>query len=268
MCCVRAAWRDKDELKTRIQPEPKWLPPPEGLALGDKDVHVWRASLDNAGSAIETMLGILSPDEKERAARFKFERDRIHFVSARSILRELLGAYVGLPPEDLRFSYGSHGKPALATGPEIEFNLAHSHGLAVYAFARGREVGADVERIRPDFAGEYIATRHFSPRELNAWRALPPSAKTREFFKVWTCKEAYIKARGLGLHIPLESFEVVLSGEGEGKVLLGGVDVGWQVISLSAAESYPAAVVYRGEPCTISFFSGTRMAARVDDQRP
>jgi 4'-phosphopantetheinyl transferase len=242
----------------------KWLPAPEYLTLGDQEVHVWRASLDRESSIIETMLTTLSPDEKGRAARFEFEPARMHFISARSVLRELLGAYAGLPPTELRFSYGSRGKPALVAKPEIRFNTAHSHGLAVYAFTRGRAVGIDVERIQPDFAGEDVASWSLSPRELNAWRALPPSAKTEEFFRFWTCKEAYTKARGLGLEISLGSFEVVLTGEAQGRILLGGVDAGWQVVTLLAAESHPAALVYQGEPCSVSFFSGTKMA-RVQD---
>jgi len=238
-----------------------WLSAPGTPTLGYEEVHVWRASLDQPAAAVESFASSLSTDERERAARFKFEPDRTHYIAGRGILRELLGAYAGSPASKLEFDYGTREKPSLRTKPEIHFNLAHTRRMALYALARHREVGVDLEEIRPALAADEIASRHFSPRELAAWRAMPDSMRTEEFFYYWTCKEAYVKATGLGLGMPLESFEVHLNENGEGRIVSGEVDAGWQVLTFLAAESHPAALAYRGELCRICFFSYDPMSA-------
>ncbi|MGA9883705.1 MAG: 4'-phosphopantetheinyl transferase superfamily protein [Candidatus Acidiferrales bacterium] len=240
-----------------------WQPAPAPVALGHEEVHVWKASLEQPVAAVESLASSLSMDERERAARFKFERDRTNYIAGRGILRKLLGAYVGLPASRLEFDYAAREKPALRTEPEIHFNLAHTRRVALYAFARNREVGADLEQIQPALAADEIANAHFSPRELAAWRSMPDSVKAEEFFSYWTCKEAYAKATGLGLGMPLESFEVSLNESGAGRIVSGEVDTGWQVLTFLAAESHPAALVYRGAPCTICFFSYDAIAANT-----
>jgi 4'-phosphopantetheinyl transferase len=231
----------------------KWVPAPKSLDLADGEIHVWRAALNSPLLACE-FHSTLATDELERAARFKFERDRIDFVVARGVLRELLGAYVGLPPKQLNFSYSALGKPSLITRSQICFNVAHSRGLALYAFARERALGIDVEWIRPHVATDELARLSFTRRELVAWRALPSSIRTREFFTRWTCKEAYAKARGVGLRVPLDSLELELTGK-EGRIRVQGADTGWHVVPLLAAESYPAALSYQAAASRIRFFS-------------
>ena len=187
-------------------PDLDWTLPPEALALGHDEVHVWRASLDQAPAQIQTFLPKLAADEQARAARFHFERDRDHFTVARGVLRTILGRYLNRAPESLSFCYGSHGKPDLAgatDGAAIRFNLSHSHGLALYAIARERELGVDLERIRCDLAVLEIAERFFSREEAARLRAFPGESRHREFFRCWTAKEAYVKARGEGLSLPL-----------------------------------------------------------------
>src|SRR5207237_5593023 len=127
------------------------------------------------------------------------------------LLRWILGAYLGREPATLPFRYNDYRKPSLAEGDDVQFNLAHSDGLALLAVARGREVGLDLERVRPEVAGEEIAERYYSPAEVAAFRALPPSERERAFFACWTRKEAYLKALGRGLTVPLEGFEVTLA---------------------------------------------------------
>lgn len=192
-------------------PVPPWNSPPETLALGSDEVHVWRATLDQTPSQIESFLHNLSADERARAERFHFARDREHFIVARGVLRAILGCYLNRVPECLSFCYGSHGKPALAgksDGETIRFNVSHSHGVALYAVTRGREVGIDLERIRFDLAVAEIAERFFSRREVAMLRSLPTEVQRQEFFRCWTRKEAYIKARGEGLSLPLDEFDV------------------------------------------------------------
>jgi 4'-phosphopantetheinyl transferase len=128
----------------------------------------------------------------------------------------------------------------------VHFNLSHSHGLAVYAFARNRELGIDLELIRQEFAGESIAERNFSARELDEWHRLPPELRAEAFFLCWTRKEAYVKARGEGLQIPLASFSVTLTpGQPEE---LHSLDGGrWLLHSFQPAPGYAAAVVGEGK---------------------
>lgn len=200
-----------------------WRAPPETLMLGGDEVHVWRATLDRTPSQIQSFLHNLAADEQARAERFYFERDREHFIVARGVLRAILGGYLNRAPESLSFCYSSHGKPALVGEPDgeaIRFSVSHSHGVALYAVTRGREVGIDLEHIRFDVAVAEIAERFFSSREVATLRSLPTEAQRQAFFRCWTRKEAYIKARGEGLSLPLDEFDVSLA-PGEPAALLG-----------------------------------------------
>jgi 4'-phosphopantetheinyl transferase len=177
-------------------------------------VHVWRIHLDARSPRPPTP--ILSPDELARAGRFKFPGDREHFMAAREALRRILAGYLGAAAETLQFSYGAQGKPALEGSfarDGLDFNLAHSRGLALIAVSRGRRLGIDLEWIRPDVADEGIAERFFAPAEVQKLGALRREDRDLAFFRCWTRKEAYIKARGEGLSIPLNSFSVSLSPE-------------------------------------------------------
>jgi 4'-phosphopantetheinyl transferase len=192
-------------------PASPWRSPPETLVLDRDEVHVWQATLNQTPSQIQSFLHNLATDELARAERFYFERDRDHFVVARGVLRTILGGYLIRAPECLSFCYGSHGKPVLAgesDGDAIRFSVSHSHGIALYAVTRGREVGIDLERIRFDLAVAEIAERFFSRREAAMLRALPTAAQYRAFFRCWTRKEAYVKARGEGLSLPLDQFDL------------------------------------------------------------
>jgi 4'-phosphopantetheinyl transferase len=222
-----------------------WSSAAHPAALPDNELHVWRASLDCEPSIVRDMEATLSGDEIARAARFHFRRDRDRFVAGRNILRALLGAYLNKPPASLNFSYGPRGKPALQIedlGANTKFNLSHSQGLAVYAFALDREVGIDVELVRPEFAGFEIADRFFSPREVAALRALPQDLQAEGFFNCWTRKEAYVKARGEGLQIPLESFSVSLTPS-EPPRLESSDGSRWSLHSFEPGPRYVAALV-------------------------
>src|ERR1700688_301077 len=153
-------------------------------AIGD-EIHVWHAALDREEEALRRLEATLSLEEKARADRFHFVNDRNRFVVARGLLRELLGKYLHQAPTGLEFSYGEHGKPSLSGGNAssgICFNLSHSAGLVVYAIARERDLGIDVEHVRPESAGEDIAKRYFSPREVSDLRRLPPEERVEGVF--------------------------------------------------------------------------------------
>jgi len=234
-------------------PVPQWPAPPETPALGRNGVHVWRATLHQNPSQIQSFLHNLAADEQARAERFYFEKDREHFIAARGVLRAILGGYLNRVPKCLSFYYSSHGKPALAGESDddaIYFNVSHSDGVALYAVTRGREVGIDLERIRFDLAVAEIASRFFSRQEVTMLRTLPTNVQRQAFFRCWTRKEAYSKARGEGLSLPLDQFDVSLA-PGEPAAILGS-QLGpseasrWSLLELTPAPGYVAALAVEG----------------------
>jgi 4'-phosphopantetheinyl transferase len=199
------------------------------------------------------MLSVLSADEHERAERFRFRKDREHFIAARGLLRILLGRYLDLPPRQLSFSYSPYGKPQLAGvsgGAALRFNVSHSHGIALYAVALGREIGVDVEYIRREVVGESIAEHFFSAREVASLRALPAEMQPQAFFNCWTRKEAFIKAIGEGLSFPLDEFDVSLVPDEPAALLNtrnGPLEAArWSLQALPVDEGYVAALAVEG----------------------
>ena len=240
-----------------------WHSAPQTLLLHSDEVHVWRTALDVPESQGRNLWDTLTADECQRAERYIFERDRAHFVVARGLLRVLLGRYLRQEPQSLRFTYGPHGKPALATntgGGALCFNVSHSHGLALYAVTRGRELGVDVESIRPEVVQEKIAEHFFSPHEVAVLRALPTPLQATAFFACWTRKEAYIKATGDGLALPLNQFDVSLA-PGEPAALLGTAwdpkeAARWALQDLAPAPGYRAAVAVAGHAWRLTCWDG------------
>jgi len=231
-----------------------WSRPVRPVALPENEIHIWRAWLDLETQERDRLSSYLSGDERARASRFVFQRDREHFAAARGRLRELLGTYFQRPPQSLEFRAGQYGKLSLADRADLRFNLTHSYGLALYAFAMNRELGIDVEKIRPEFASEEIAARYFSAAEQNELRELPVELRTSAFFLCWTRKEAYVKAHGGGLQIPLDSFDVSLTpGKPE---TLGSTDSErWNLRSFEPAPEYIASLIGEGAPKSLCFWN-------------
>jgi 4'-phosphopantetheinyl transferase len=221
---------------------------------GPNDVEVWCAALDTFQEN-RRAGDWLSRDELERAARFRFDRDRQRFVLHRTILRALLARYLMADPGQIAFAAGARGKPMLSplfAGHRLRFNLSHSQNLALFAFARDREVGIDVEAIRPmpDAAG--IARRYFSPRENAEFKKIVPELKLEAFFNCWTRKEAFVKATGEGLERRLDSFDVSLAPGEPARLLATGEPTGaWSLHDLAPAPGFRAAVAAAGEDWTI-----------------
>jgi 4'-phosphopantetheinyl transferase len=224
------------------------------VSLGRDDVQVWIASLNQAEDAVARLRTLLDEAERKRADRFSFEKGRRQFTVARGLLRMILGRYLRIEPGQVQFSYNPYGKPALADTEEpdaVRFNISHSGELVLLAFARGREVGVDVETIRPDFAADAIAARFFAPAELESLRALAPETRTQAFFTCWTRKEAYIKARGKGLSIALDSFEVSLAPGARAALLVTHDDPEeagrWSLHELEPGPGYAGALAVAGD---------------------
>jgi 4'-phosphopantetheinyl transferase len=243
-----------------MSPDVQWITAVETPELPDNEVHIWRASLEMDSAALRHFEGQLADDERIRAERFIFDRDRDRFIAARGVLRDVLGRYLRRPPRAIDFVYGPRGKPALSNNGlhhSICFNLSHTHGLALIGITRKREIGIDVELIRPDFASEEIAKRYFSPKEIDRLNGLQRERRTEAFFLCWTRKEAYIKARGDGLHIPLDSFDVALSPD-EPARLFSADESRWKIetfiSSIVPEQHYAGAIVAEGKDWMARYF--------------
>jgi 4'-phosphopantetheinyl transferase len=225
----------------------------ESLQLAEDEVQVWRAELDKFVASEEYWFGLLSADEQERTQRFHSPLLRSRFGIGRGLLRTLLSNYLRVAPESLLFRYSATGKPEL-DGPlsnsPVRFNLSHSDDLALFAFARDRTIGVDVEKLRPNVDMERIADRFFSKAECVALGALHPVRKSEGFFNCWTRKEAFIKALGEGLSHSLDSFEVSLAPDETAELRVTRPDPDeknhWWMQAVDAGPDYAAAVVARG----------------------
>lgn len=207
------------------------------------ELFIWLLDFERLGksSRFEVML---TEEERNRAARFYFEKDRRAFTITRGYLKERLQTLSGLPVADRNFEFNSQGKPYLK-GSSFFFNVSHSGKKALVALTPLAPVGVDVEAFRPDMGTEKIARRFFSEKEVGEFNALPPEQRTQGFFNAWTRKEAFIKAAGLGLSMPLHSFDVTLTPGREAR-LTGARHPGydardWHLEALPLAPPYAAA---------------------------
>lgn len=218
---------------------------PVDLSLSNGDIHVWLADLYQSRPS----SALLSPDEQERAKRFRFEKDRCNFVARRTLLRLILARYLRIHPASVQFRYGPNGKPELrhATGCELCFSQSHSGSFALYAMARGFQIGIDLEEVRQIPEIGQVVRQICSLREAAAFGRLPAEDQRNAFFQIWTAKEAFVKATGLGLSHLLQSFEVVQDPGGE---LLHVVSAdrtdaqfdGWRILPFAPAKDYLAAL--------------------------
>lgn len=226
-------------------PGTKWSPDAAG-------VDVWAASLQRSTDELLALADTLSPEERTRSERFRFEQHRNRFIAGRGLLRGILAMHLNRNPRALEFVYGPNEKPGLAPRGEhepIHFNLAHSGDLVLIAVTRTGEVGIDVERIRPVSEAGNIVERYFSPRESGEYRALPEADKPAAFFNLWTRKEAWLKATGEGIGRSLNEVEVAFRpGEPARLISLpGGVASTreWNLCALTPASGYIGALAAR-----------------------
>lgn len=214
-------------------------------------VHIWHTGLESQSTA-QRLEPLLSPDELQRAHRFRFAEHRRRFVIARGCLRQLLEQYLHSDAREFVFAYSPEGKPRLDVRhrTDLSFNVSHSGEMAAFAFTRGRNIGIDVELVRRDVDVEEIPKRFFSCAEQKWMSSLQGEAKFQGFFNCWTRKEAYVKAVGTGLSLPLRDFDVSLI-PGEAAKLLAtrpdaSIAVGWDMASLDFGLEYSGAVIVEG----------------------
>jgi len=234
-----------------------WPDAPLEVRLRSGEIHLWCAGLD-VPQAVENLLATLSEDERARAARFATELLRARFVVGRGMLRTILAKYLAAEPGELAFQYSDYGKPALAPPwglPGLHFNLSHCVGLGMLAVA-DREVGADVECVRPVASMPELVERCFAAEEKARWRELPLEAQPTAFFRAWTRKEAWLKAVGSGFSFPLEEVGVTFAPGEPARVLSIRGDAteaaGWWLDSCEPAPGHIAAVAVHGTPASVS----------------
>jgi 4'-phosphopantetheinyl transferase len=223
-----------------------WLAPDDIHIFAD-EVHVWLVRLDETSLCRPCGESLLSAEEKERAFKFKFERDRRRHIVSHAALRSVLSTYLDLPPGSLKFAAGPNGKPKLAPIPGeelVQFNLSHANEVALIAVAREKEVGVDVEWIDRNTPFREIAGRFFSAQEVGALDALPTHLQKIAFFKCWTSKEAFLKAKGTGLSDKLDDVEIL--SPRQGVVRIKSAVPNWRLVELDPGDGYAGAVVFEG----------------------
>jgi 4'-phosphopantetheinyl transferase len=232
-----------------------WSSPPDQPFLQNQAIHVWLVQLDSLRLDIAACEELLSVLEKKQASSFKFDRDHRRYVIAHAALRSILAAYLLVPPRALEFISGPRGKPKLAPVPgkdSVAFNLSHSHEVAMIAVTRRSEIGVDVEYVKDDFPFEEVARRFFSPAEVATLTRLPSELQRVAFFKCWTSKEAYLKAKGTGLYGKLDEVELLLTQEHA--VRVNGAVAGWSLGEITISRSYVAAFVLQGSDYELSCY--------------
>jgi 4'-phosphopantetheinyl transferase len=255
-------FRTESENPKMTSLDPLWLVAPQNPSLERDEVHVWLICLNQSAAEMQSLHSILAAEEMERARNFHFDHHRERYIVAHLALRLILGRYLGQRPERLRFRSNDYGKPALdmeegsESDESFHFNLSHSEEMALLAVGRGRDVGVDIECIRANFDHQQIAERFFSPREAATLCALPPNLQPEAFFNCWTRKEAYIKARGEGLSLALDGFDVSLI-PGERAALLSVRDDPketrrWSLRELPICPGYAAALAVEGHDWRLS----------------
>lgn len=232
-----------------------WQPPPDDLVVDDGDIHVWFIDALDPLDNLAALRDLLSPSELDRAAKFHFEPDRRLFVVSHAAVRAILARYLNTPAASIEFTSGINGKPSLVpawAASGIEFSLSHSHGVALVAVARNCAVGVDIEFVKTDFAFEGIAERFFTPGEVSALRALPSVLWRQAFYKCWTSKEAFLKAKGTGLAGQLD--EVEINQDSGQNVRIQAAVAGWSLAELNPAGGYEAALVTAGAPAQVRLY--------------
>src|ERR1700674_293410 len=222
------------------------------------EVHVWAVWLAASPTVIRTYRSLLLPEEKARAERFIFDRLRQSYELSQGALRLLLARYLECPAREVTFTFGPRGKPALCGESRLRFNKSHSSWLAVYAFTTDCEIGVDVEEVREIPDTDQIASRYFCHAEASELSSLGcQRAREEAFFRCWTRKEAYIKAVGDGLHMPLDQFQVTLLREDPARFVHIGNDEritsDWMLQHIEPVLGYVGAVAYRAKQRAIRF---------------
>lgn len=224
-----------------------WLNLPETVTLKDNEIHISLCRISNDKPLINILEKYLSIDELEKANKFVFEKDRLSYIVSRGTLRTLLVKYLNISPQLIRFSYNQYGKPFIdiPQSTDIKFNLSHSNEYCLIAINKNSNIGIDIEWINKDIMPNDIAKNYFSASELKDFSSINKENQLRAFFKIWTRKEAFIKAVGKGLSLSLDSFDVSLDDVNP-KIKQVWDKINYQLSNLNISNNYCASIVYTG----------------------
>lgn len=223
-------------------------------ALAPGEIHLWRIALSREADLVQRRALLLSSDERARMRRFHFDLHRERFAIRRGALRVLLGCYLQIDPGHVTFQYSSRGKPELEQPTQdhvLRFNLSDSSDWALLGVTLDHPIGVDIEHLRPLPDADTLARDYFSSLEHEKYRSIAPMERLAGFYNCWTRKEAWLKARGDGLSVPLDSFDVTLV-PGQPPRLLGvrnaPVDPRrWSLYACTPADDYVAAIAVERE---------------------
>jgi 4'-phosphopantetheinyl transferase len=222
------------------------------IRFDPREVQIHGLWLNASDAELAHYRSTLSLEERSRAERFSFENLKRSYTLSRGGLRILLAHYLNCSPNEIGIICGPRGKPALRDRSRIRFNMSHSGQMALYAFTHDCELGVDVEYLRPLDDSEAIAKRYFSAAEVTELLSLKPQERALAFFRCWTRKEAYIKAIGEGLSIPLDCFQVTLLPGKPARFIQIAAEMGnaddWTLHHLEPAPGYIGALAYRDSP--------------------
>lgn len=224
------------------------------MQISSGEVHVWYAYLDVAHGKDNHQATLLSADERDRASRFVFKQDNARYTATRGILRRLLGGYLQADPAEIRFSYGTCGKPELAgsLSGQLRFNLSHAGNWAIYAISQNHTVGIDMEPLTQNLPWQQLTPLVFSANEQAEFAEIPLAEKTAAFLRGWTRKEAYVKGCGQGLSLSLDSFDVPLGTLDERRPVAMPNDrnrtADWWLCPINPIPNFAAALAVHGAP--------------------
>ncbi|MDR3492637.1 MAG: 4'-phosphopantetheinyl transferase superfamily protein [Gammaproteobacteria bacterium] len=230
------------------------------FVLNPNEVSLWRAALSVTEEQLSEFFAVLSPDEIARAEKFKFPIHKQRFIAARGILRCILSYYLLIEPQEIQFSYTAHGKPYIADN-DVEFNVSHSHDMAVFAVTKRFPIGVDIEKIKSTYE-DAVAKRYFSQQEYAGLQEVSLAQQAKTFYQIWANKEAVIKAMGLGVHYSLESFTVPIK-ETKRVFSLQLEKTNWSLQTFAAHPDYTAAVVTEQPIEKILYWEWTLMGPQI-----
>jgi 4'-phosphopantetheinyl transferase len=244
-----------------------WRHPPSDLTLSESEVHLWKSRItDYAADAESFYSDSLPDDEKEKADNIRSRENRKAYIISRGILRNVLSEYLKLKPGDIVFVYNEHGKPSIADGLNplnVRFNLSHSNDLILYAVAKNKEVGIDVEYMRDVGRAERIIERFFSPEQKDFYNSQSESMKKTAFFRLWTRREAYGKAMGRGFSVPAADCGMPLMRDHGKPASVPVVSGKWSIYDLENEDDYVSAVTVEGQIRRIEYFKPRKSNRRA-----
>ncbi|YAI81660.1 MAG: 4'-phosphopantetheinyl transferase family protein [cyanobacterium endosymbiont of Rhopalodia sterrenbergii] len=241
-----------------------WLKSPNSLTLSPSDIHLWKQHLKVSDLEVNRFFAILDQEERIKAEKFSFKEHQRRFIVARGTLKTILSRYLNIPASKIGFTYSSRGKPRLTNklggnklgGNKLQFNLSHSYELAIYGVTCNNVIGVDLEYIRPMSGAKKLAKRFFCSQEYNHISLLTSPELEKTFFKLWTAKEAYLKATGEGISGGLDQVEVSLDSFPKLLKLPKNQSLlNWTTSFLIPHPNYQGAVVFHTNKWKLSYWT-------------